>query len=238
MRTWINFSKELPLCFLSHLDLMRLWQRAIRRSKLPVAYSAGFNPHQKLSFASALPVGVTSSDEYLDIQFTEAVNNDGFKRLADALPSGLSIHGRQDIPDGIPPLMSLIGAASWHVSCGLNEPSELGGAVNSLLSSESLPVEREGKRGKKKLDIRPLVLNLELEKSLSGHQLSMLLQTGGDGGARPQEILALLGMAEERLMLHRTALYVRVGARLQRPAYVALIKNEVQIDAKKDYYQL
>jgi radical SAM-linked protein len=236
MRAWINFTKDAPLRFLSHLDLLRLWQRALRRSKLPVAYSAGFNPHQRLSFASALAVGATSGDEYLEILFTEPVTADGLHHLEQSLPEGMRIIGRRDVEPGVAPLMSLVGAVRWQVC--LEKDMFPVNAVEELLSAASLPVEREGKKGKKTLDIRPLIYNLELHKKDRGYTLSMLLQTGGDGGARPMEILTLLGLAQERLELHRAALYIRVGSCLQSPMTVAFIKNEVQIDAEKDYYQL
>jgi radical SAM-linked protein len=237
MRFWINFSKDAPLRFLSHLDLLRLWQRAVRRSKLPVAYSAGFNPHQRISFASALAVGATSGDEYLDILFSEPVTEDGFHRLEQSLPEGMRIIGRRDVQPGVAPLMSLVGAARWQ-ACFAEDKFFSVNAVGELLAAASLSVEREGKKGKKTVDIRPLLYSLDLHKEDGRYTLSMLLQTGGDGGARPAEILALLGLAQERVTLHREALYIRVGNYLQSPMTVVFVKDEVQIDAKKDYYQL
>ncbi len=241
MRFWINFTKEASLRFLSHLDMLRLWQRALRRSKLPVAYSAGFNPHQRLSFASALPVGATSGDEYLEIVFADTFNREGFERLAESLPTGLSIVTKREVPAGVPALMALVGAANWRLSTTENEFALLRQAVPELLACTSLPVEREGKKGKKgkkTVDIRPLIFNLQPPGDGGQHELSMLLQTGSEGGARPQEVMNLLGLGPDHHDLRRSALYLRVGDRLQSPMSVVFIKNEVLIDAKKDYYQL
>ncbi len=241
MRFWINFAKEAPLRFLSHLDMLRLWQRALRRSKLPVAYSAGFNPHQRLSFASALPVGATSADEYLEIVFNDSFNREGFERLAETMPTGLFIVAKREVPAAGPALMALVGAANWSISCKENEFMLLSQTVPKILACTSLPVEREGKKGrkgKKTVDIRPLIFNLQLSGDEGQHELSMLLQTGSEGGARPQEVMNLLGLGPDHHDLRRSALYLRVGDRLQSPMSVVFKKNEVLIDAKKDYCQL
>jgi radical SAM-linked protein len=66
MRLFVRYAREERVKYISHLDLMRTFQRALRRAHIPVAYSTGFNPHPRLAFASALAVGVTSSDEYMD----------------------------------------------------------------------------------------------------------------------------------------------------------------------------
>jgi len=90
MRLCLKYSLEEEGCFLSHLDLMRLMERAFRRANLPLAFSEGFNPHPRVSFASALAVGVTSEGEYLDVQLRENIPiQEVQKRLNMALPSGI-----------------------------------------------------------------------------------------------------------------------------------------------------
>lgn len=234
MRYWIKFSKDKELRFISHLDLLRSWQRALRRACLPVAYSAGFNPHPRLSFASALPVGATSEAEYLDIFLTRPVSAEEWQRLQNTLPEGLVLLDWREVPVEIAALMSLIGAAGWLCEADEQEQDVLAAAIQQMLLSTTLSVERSGKKGKKMLDLRPLLLRLEL----CGRDVRMLLKMSQEGGAKPQEVLGALGLPAEAVRTHRIGLYLAVGERLQSPLAVLWHKNEVAIDAQKDYYQL
>lgn len=220
MRVWIKFAKESPMRFLSHLDLMRVWQRAIRRAALPVAYSAGFNRHPKISFASALAVGVTSEGEYLDILFDKQLDGAAFERLAETLPHGLKMVDWRQIPEATPALMSLVCAAQWELPLQADESRHLQEAVQRLLSAVSLPVERERKNRLKTVDIRPLIYRLEADEKESC--LRMLLASGGEGVVRPGEILKLLRLPAVEGRVHRTELYVASGRCFQEPMAVLL----------------
>ncbi|MBT9167100.1 MAG: hypothetical protein DDT19_00424 [Syntrophomonadaceae bacterium] len=220
MRVWIKFAKESPMRFLSHLDLMRVWQRAIRRAALPVAYSVGFNRHPKISFASALAVGVTSAGEYLDILFTKRLDGAAFERLAETLPHGLKMLDWRQVPEATPALMSLVCAAQWELPLQADESRHLQDEVQRLLSAASLPVERERKNAIKTVDIRPLIYRLEVNEKESC--LRMLLASGGEGVARPGEVLKLLRLPAVEGRVHRTELYVVSGRCFQEPMAVLL----------------
>lgn len=237
MRIWIRFSKEAPLRYLSHLDLLRAWQRAIRRTGIPMAYSAGFNPHPKMSFASALAVGVTSEAEYLDIVFARDLDKEDVARLSSMLPSGMRILATREVPSETPPLMALVAAASYTVPVGREHADTLQKNIHSLLQAVSLPVEREGKKGIRTIDVRPYLYRLQMLEE-DGPLLWLLLGSGSEGGARPGEILALLGIKEEEITLHRTGLFVAAGSCLQSPMEILLNKKEVSPNAEKDRYQL
>jgi radical SAM-linked protein len=236
MRAWIQFEKGSSLRFLSHLDMMRLWQRAIRRVRLPIAYSAGFNPHPKMSFASALAVGVTSEAEFLDMQFTESIGEHEFARLSGTLPPGLTIINWREVPGSASALMSLVRAAVWTLQIDQQELGEIAEKTQTIMQASSLPVERDSKRGKRSVDIRPLIY--ELKPDEENNQLRMLLAAGGEGGIRPREILQLLGLTAREEKLHRSALYIAAGEYLQSPMDVLLNEKEVSVNAEKDCYQL
>ncbi|QIB26274.1 TIGR03936 family radical SAM-associated protein [Caloranaerobacter azorensis] len=88
----VRFSKKDDMKYISHLDLMRLFQRAFRRADIPVKYSQGFNPHPKFSLATALPIGVTSDGEYMDVELENDIDKDEFiNRINDVLPDGIKI---------------------------------------------------------------------------------------------------------------------------------------------------
>jgi radical SAM-linked protein len=236
MRIWIQFKKESDMRFLSHLDLMRVWQRAVRRVHLPIAYSAGFNPHPKLAFASALAVGITSDAEYLDIVFTRPVTPEELKMLKEALPKGLTVTNLREVPEGAPALMSLVRAARWVVPVNPDGTIALQEKIKKILQASSLPVEREGKKGPKTTDIRPWIYDLHLDEQHA--HLHMLLASGGEGGVKPREVMALLDVSVPDTKLHRAELYLGVNDRFQAPMHVLLREKEVSVNAEKDSYQL
>ncbi|MCR3921919.1 MAG: TIGR03936 family radical SAM-associated protein [Firmicutes bacterium] len=234
MRIWIEFAKQQPLRYLSHLDLMRLWQRAIRRAGLPVVYSLGFNPHPKMSFASALPVGVISDAEYLDIQFAKDISEQDLITLQNVLPIGLLISGWRIVPESVPALMALVRAVTWVMP--LDEPIvTVQATIEQLLATTELLVERKGKKGIKTVNIRPFIYKLQVEEETA--RLLMLLASGGEGGTKPRELLELLQVHPDS-NLRRTETLLEVNAVLQSPMAVLLKEKEVSINAKENHYQL
>lgn len=112
----LRFSVGEPGRFISHLDVLRLMSRAVRRAGLPIAYSQGFSPTPRLAFASSLPVGVTSAAEYVDLQLNTPVEWEQVKnRLNDVLPDGFRILAGAALPEKYPPLMSLITTARYQI---------------------------------------------------------------------------------------------------------------------------
>ena len=155
MRIWIKFAKDQPLQFLSHLDLLRLWQRALRRACLPVQYSQGFNPHPKISFAAALPVGVTSEAEYTDIHFAQKITDVEIDKLQSVLPQGLQIKGWRPVPAAAKTLMAMVGAQRWQVT--IESAAAVQTSLEQLLQAAELPVQRQRKKGVKTINLRPYI---------------------------------------------------------------------------------
>lgn len=172
MRMIARLQKGDELRFISHLDLQRLLQRALRRASLPVKYSQGFNPHPLLSFSSALSVGYTSSAEWIDIRLEDGVTADSFRaRINAALPRGLEVLEAREIEEGLPTLTALITRAGYRVRIALSAPlgaQALEEGLKALLSGEIL-VEKRTKGGMKTVDIRPMVLSASLVDEEGAH---------------------------------------------------------------------
>ena len=177
MRLAVVFTKEEPVMFVSHLDVQRLFQRAFRRAKLPLAYSQGFNPHPLLSFATALSVGVTSRCEYLDVILTERMDAEEFKRrVSETLPEGISIKEVFDLGDTGKSLSSAMKTADYKVSAVFDRPisgDELCRALEGLLSGE-IVVMKKTKGGIKPTDIRPMVLYARITEVNEDRALIMI----------------------------------------------------------------
>ena len=166
MRLAVVFTKEDPVRFVSHLDLLRLFQRAFRRAKLPLAYSQGFNPHPLMSFATALSVGFTSRGEYLDVILTEDMKPDEFiERTSVWLPEGVRIVEAFDLGASRKSLTSAMRSAEYRAAVTFDAPvgaEELTNCIGDLLSKE-IVVMKKTKGGVKPTDIRPMVLGFSLE---------------------------------------------------------------------------
>ncbi len=210
MRMIAAFSKLEPVKFVSHLDMQRLFQRAFRRAELPLAYSKGFNPHPLLSFATAISVGFTSGGEYFDVMLTEPVSPEEFtERVNAVLPEGVRITSAVDAGEFKASLTTLMQSAEYEARLSFAEPVEkaaFGEAISSLLGGEII-VDKKTKGGIKPVDIRPMLISMELaEFSETSAKLAIKGALTAEGGL-PLELLfgaleAKLGTSFSRLV-HR-----------------------------------
>ena len=205
MRVRITFSKQGPLRFIGHLDLHRLWERAMRRAGLPIAYSQGFHPQPKISLAAALPLGFSSRGEVLDVRLNEELTvTDISTRLQESLPPDIKIIDVQSVDERLPALQTQVLSAAYNVH--LTEAfdgSELTRRVESLMNSESLLRERRGKS----YDLRPLIEMLSVITEANGKVwLKMTLASREGATGRPEEVLSALGIEADTTRVERTRL--------------------------------
>lgn len=162
MRIIAKFTKGEAVRFVSHLDIQSLFQRGMRRARIPLAYSQGFNPHPLLSFATALSVGYTSAGEWLDVKLGAPMEAEAFQNaLNAALPFGFSIVEAHEKEDAFPSLSSLMAAAAYSVPLDM-EKEELRRALEALLAGPIL-VQKRSKAGMRSVDIRPHVFDAKAE---------------------------------------------------------------------------
>jgi radical SAM-linked protein len=158
-RLRIRYAKRGPMRFTSHRDFARALERAILRARVPIAYSQGFTPHPKISYASAAPTGVASEAEYLEIGVRAAVDPAELARALDtALPRGLDI--LDVVVAGPGALSDRIEASAWRIELPGVSAGQAAAAVAAFLASDEVPVERLTKQGRRTLDARGPVLAL------------------------------------------------------------------------------
>lgn len=189
-RLRIRYAKRGRMRFTSHRDFSRAFERAVLRSRLPVAYSSGFNPHPRLSYAGAAPTGSASEAEYLEVALAAVVDPaEAQANLAEAMPDGLDIVevvDAADTPAGS--LADVLQASSWLVD--LAAPVEATGpAVDAFLAATEVPVERMTKKGLRSFDCRAAVVSLAAESRGSGSRLTLLLRHGTPA-VRPDDVVA------------------------------------------------
>jgi radical SAM-linked protein len=157
LRIRARYGKAGKLRFVSAIDLGRLWERALRKADLPIAYSEGFSPHPKVSFPDALPLGYASTGDYVELTFAAPIEVDtGMKALNAAFPEGLAVHHAVPVADGDPKLAKLLNASLWHMDYA-SDADGLAGAAAALLSASELLVERQRKGAPVEIDLRPAI---------------------------------------------------------------------------------
>lgn len=160
-RIRIRYAKRGRLRFTSHRDFARAFERALRRAEIPMAYSAGFSPHPKISYVGAAPTGVASEAEYLEIGLARELDPEAVRaRLDAALPDGLDIV--EAVPAGPGSLAERMAASHWQVEFPEANPAELAAAASEFLAREYVGVERLTKDGRRTIDARGPVVRLTI----------------------------------------------------------------------------
>lgn len=204
-RIRIKFSKVGATRFIGHLDVARALERALNRSRIPVAYTQGYNPRPRMQFASALPLGFTSEGELADVWLEEEVDpQQSQEQLAPKMPPGLNLHRVWEVPLSAPAMQASTVEATYEATVldSLNR-EQVEERVQELLEAEELIRERRGKA----YDLRPLVLALTVDETEDGELLltmRLALLPGATG--RPDEVVSQLGMDPLGLRMHRKAI--------------------------------
>ena len=163
MKLRVRYTKLGKVRFLSHRDVARIWERAIRRAHLPIAYSEGFNPRPKLHFGLALSVGHESIDEYLDIDLREGVDVPAAASgLAACLPVGIDVVEVAELASGGTSLQESVDVVVWRFVVPHQAAGGLAERVAEMLASDHLPIEVIRKAKPQTIDLRPQVAALRL----------------------------------------------------------------------------
>ena len=211
-RLRIRFCRGEEIKFISHLDIMRLWQRALNRAGIPLAYSEGFNPHPRMSLAAPLALGITSDAELMDVVLAKWASPHSFtEAVSRQLPPGIEIIQVYNIPLTLPSLQSQVRYAEYTVGVETEkEPGDIEKALNSLLALEHLPWQHQRDTGTRSYDLRALIDKLWLIDWRHPYCIiGMRLRCDSSGSGRPEQVTAALGFTHHPHSIHRTKLIVR-----------------------------
>lgn len=208
MKLRIKFRKFGPIRFIGHLDVMRFFQKAIRRAEIDVAYTAGYSPHQIMSFAAPLSVGLTSDGEYMDIEVHSITSCEDVKaKLNQVTVPGIEIVNVTILPETAKNAMASVAAAAYtvHFRPGTEPECNFMQAIPDFLSKEEIFIIKEGKKGARQIDIRPGIYRLEY---LEEHNaLRMLVDASSSGNIKPAQVIEAL-LAQNGVQLPQHALLV------------------------------
>lgn len=226
MKIRIKFRKYGNLKFIGHLDVQRFFQKAVRRAGIDVAYTTGFSPHQIMSFAAPLGVGLESNGEYMDIEVNTFSNcQDIVTRLNQACVEGIEVLSAVVLPKEAGNAMASVAAAGYTVRFreGREPAFDWQNKITSFYERESIPVTKETKKGTMKIDLKEGLYALELR----GSALYMLLNASSAGNIKPQMVIeAFLAdyqdtLKENALLITREETYTNIGT-ADMPKFVPL----------------
>lgn len=224
----LEITKGETVRYISHLDYSRTMERALRRAKLPVAYSEGFNPHMKIAFGSALSLGVTSDTEYLDVELKDDMAVADFSAaLAGHLPAGIELKAVREIAAGQAALMAVVNLTSYRVTLPLPEELTTAGVEECVRRfNEALEVlfVKESPKGRRQIDVKEYMVGDVVTTVVpEGIALDMTIRITPGGSVKPSAVLTVLadqfGLAvnQSAALINRTGLYVSDGVHRRSP---------------------
>jgi radical SAM-linked protein len=206
-RIRIIFGKFDALKYTGNLDLAKIWERVLRRARLPILYTQGFNTRPRIQLASALPLGITSECEILDVALKESVPLDGLaEHLLSVSPKGLRIYTIHEVETTGPALQTLVRSAEYRIRFEDSiDPTHMQAQIDRVLTSGEILKTSERKGKTKTVDLRPLILDLTVESS---GDLIAHLAVGGRGNIRPDAVLEEMEWDTFHHTIHRFRLHL------------------------------
>ena len=185
MKIRIKFAKYGAMKFIGHLDMMRFFQKAIRRAGIDIRYSEGFSPHQIMSFAAPLGVGIESSGEYMDIEVLSMTSTEDMKEaLNQVMVEGVEVLSVSVLPDNAKNAMASVAAASYRIKVKEEVFSfiDLYGQLRDFYGQERIPYTKETKKSVAELDLKQGIYEIEADADGS---IRMLVNASSSGNIKP-----------------------------------------------------
>lgn len=226
MKIRIKFAKYGMMRFIGHLDMMRYFQKAMRRAEIDIAYSEGFSPHQIMSFAAPLGVGITSEGEYLDIEVHSSKSSkEALKALNEVMVEGVSVLEYRRLKEGTKNAMSSVAAADYLVTYkNAGADACFKEALQRFYGEQSeILITKPTKKGEKVMDLKPLIYELEAVDVKGETGFFMKVCTGSVDNVKPELVLLAFsdyckatGACEFcfeplKMQIHRVEVYVQNG---------------------------
>lgn len=221
----IKFKKVNESIFISHLDLVRTFQRAMKRAKLPMVYSGGFNPHPEMSFAQALGLGISSIGEYMDVTINDDLDLEEIKnRLNEKLPEGLGLINIRQLNEKAKPAMSIVSHGQYNIKMIFNEktPTEIKNEFYNFISQPNIYAKKmQFKKNKVTMvDIKSLIREIHagtnnMEENFA---INCILLCGSAANLKPELLIKAfeeyINIKIKRYEVERTELYAEKEKKL------------------------
>lgn len=188
MKVRIKFRKNGVMKFIGHLDVMRFFQKVMRRADIPIAFTGGFSPHMIMSFANPLGVGLTSDGEYFDIELTEPISSaEAIRRMNATMVEGMEVVSFVEIPDEKKSTGMAIVEAADYLSRPVKGtlPDNWEETLLSFFAESEIVVRKKTKKSEQEVNIRPMIYQLEVRNN----EIFMQVATGSRENLKPSTVL-------------------------------------------------
>ena len=183
--------------FIGHLDMMRYFQKAMRRADIDIAYSEGFSPHQIMSFAAPLGVGITSDGEYLDIEVHSTRSSyASLEALNEVMVEGVRVFEYKMLPEGTPNAMSSVAAADYTIffkeqnKNPFEDENTLSEALDMFYQQqEEIMITKQTKKSERTMDLKPLIYDLTVVDKQNNPGFFLKVCTGSTDNIKPELVL-------------------------------------------------
>lgn len=220
-----RFEKLGDLKFISHLDTMRMFERAFRRANIELKYTQGFNKHAIMSFACPLGVGVTSEDEYIEVEIENEITTEDYKnKLNEVLPNEVKIITAKYVDEKSKALMGIIGAAQYNIKVELTSSCDFKYMFENVIKMHTINIDKKTKSGVYNIDIKPMIYEVTCEKINDlEYMINLLCATGSKSNLSADLFVkAIVKNIDDDCKIddysvHRTRLYIGEKENLIRP---------------------
>lgn len=218
MKLRVKFSKHGSLKFIGHLDVMRFFQKAIRRSGIDIAYTTGFSPHQVMTFAAPLGVGLESNGEYMDIEVNSITSiEDVIDALNKQMVEGIEVLDVTILPDNAGNAMASVVAATYSIRFRESYKPDFSyqTALNEFISKDEIIVTKKTKKSESTFDIKPFIYDCHIEED--GTTISMTVDASSSGNIKPSLVISALyaengaEFDDMALLITREETYTNIG---------------------------
>lgn len=222
MKIRIKFAKQGEMRFIGHLDIMRFFQKAMRRAHIDIAFTEGFSPHMIMSFAAPLGVGLTSNGEYMDIEIKSPIaSGAAVRQLNAAMVEGMEVLSFRQIEEGkAGKAMSLVAAADYTISFRPGYEPEEGWQkrLEEFAEKDSIVILKKTKKSETETDIRPMIYQL----STDDDKVHMTVAAGSAANLKPELVMSAFlknegsGLNPFALSVNRDEVYADIGTEEER----------------------
>lgn len=216
MNIRIKFQKTGPLRFISHLDVMRYFQKVMRRAGIDICFSEGFSPHMIMSFALPLGLGLTSEGEYVDIRVNSAPSSsEALQRLNEVMAEGMKALSFRRLPDDSRNAMSIVAAADYEIRFreGRAPLEDWERKLSDYLDQPEIRIQKETKKGRQEVDIRPWIYDCQIRDGV----IFLKVSAGSVHNLKPELLMQSFGawagyeILPSAFQVHRAELYADLG---------------------------
>ena len=226
MKIRIKFRKYGVMKFIGHLDIMRYFQKAIRRADIDISYSGGFSPHMIMSFAAPLGVGITSDGEYFDIEVNSTKSSEeALAALNGAMVEGVEVSSYVALPDNAKTAMSIVAAADYELSFkdGYEVPADKAtfeaAIAEFFTNAKEVLITKQTKKSERTMDLKPLVYEFSMREKEGKPVFYLNLSTGSNDNVKPELVV-------EALFTHMGLIYNESAIQIHRIDVYALASDD------------